>query len=169
MARQTGWEKWIRCPDARMIPAVLLLLTVMLAPPARAALSRLVWTDPLTGYAIGGFDPVSYFTSRRPRAGKTDFEFVWNGAAWLFANEGNMRAFARDPEVYAPQFGGYGVFVMAGGKLVRGNPMIWVKTGQRLYLFVSRLNRAHWLGRKKALLAKAAINWKRMIEDLPHQ
>ena len=151
------------------MPAVLLLLVVMLAPPAQAALSRLVWTDPLTGYAIGGFDPVSYFTSRRPRAGKTDYEYVWNGVAWLFANEGNMRAFARDPEVYAPQFGGYGVFVMAEGKLVRGNPMIWVKTGQRLYLFASRLNRAHWLGRKRALLARAAISWKRIVEDLPHQ
>ena len=29
------------------------------------------------------------------------------GAIWRFRNEGNRAAFAADPEVYMPRFGGY--------------------------------------------------------------
>jgi YHS domain-containing protein len=78
-----------------------------LAAPVSAATTERIVTDRLTGFAIGGFDPVAYFTDGKPVPGRAEFELSSAGVVWRFANEGNRAAFAANPDVYAPQFGGY--------------------------------------------------------------
>ena len=75
---------------------------------AHAQESRLgdIWSDPSTGFAIGGYDPVAYFVHRTPHRGKAGVELVIDGVAWKFLNEANKAVFARDPDVYAPRFAG---------------------------------------------------------------
>ena len=41
------------------------------------------------GVAIKGYDPVAYFTDRRPVKGSRDFEYVWMGAKWRFSTVGH--------------------------------------------------------------------------------
>lgn len=129
---------------------------------AEAATSRLVWSDRATGFAIGGFDPLTYFTTRRPLQGQTDFEFDWKGVTWRFVNKGNRLAFMQYPDIYAPQFGGYDANAMSEGKMVEGNPNIWMKQKQRIYLFSSRKNRAIWMIRRDNKIAIARDNWQSM-------
>src|SRR3569833_3466291 len=64
-------------------------------------------TDPLTGVAIDGYDPVSYFIATEPVEGKPDFEYDWGGVPWYFASAANRDVFFRNPSIYAPQFGGH--------------------------------------------------------------
>src|ERR1700759_5725412 len=59
---------------------------------ADAATTERLVADRYTGLAIGGFDPVAYFTDARPLAGAPAFEVSEAGAIWRFRNEGN-RAF----------------------------------------------------------------------------
>src|SRR6202048_3370241 len=91
--------------------AVAILLAV-------AAWDRPMAADPVvfnryTGLAIDGYDPVSYFVDVTPRLGRPDLELRSSGVSWRFVNEGNMAAFAADPDVYAPQFGGHDPLAIA--------------------------------------------------------
>ena len=74
------------------------------------------------GLAINGFDPVAYFTEATARQGRVDTEYRLSGATWRFRNEGNRAAFADNPEVYMPQFGGYDPVAIARGTSVAGTP-----------------------------------------------
>ncbi len=59
------------------------------------------------GIAIKGYDPVAYFIMGKPVKGDDTFTYEWNGARWLFAGQEHLELFSADPEMYAPQYGGY--------------------------------------------------------------
>jgi hypothetical protein len=106
--------------------------------------SPLVWAtegpivvNPNTGLAISSFDPVAYFTGRKPIFGQPDLELRVEGVVWRFRNEGDPAAFADHPEIYTPRFGGYNPVAIARGQSVPGHPLFWAVTGERLYLFYS--------------------------------
>jgi len=122
-------------------------------------LNGAIVTDPLTGVAIDGMDPVSYFTDPQPLQGSPDFEFDWGGVPWYFALAANRDAFARAPAVYAPQFGGHATMSLARGYLSDGNPRIFAVVEKRLYLFYSLTNRDAFLLDPAAAIARARAQW----------
>ena len=75
---------------------------------------------------IYGVDPVAYFTDGKPVVGRAEFEHRHAGAIWRFDNEGNRAAFAADPDVYMPRFGGYDPVGIARGVSTAGFPELWV-------------------------------------------
>src|SRR5580704_6494990 len=94
--------------DAGIIAFAACLLALAAIPPAsRAAATERIVVDWHTGLAIGGFDPVAFYTDGRSRLGSPDLELPYGGAIWRFSNIGNREAFAARPDVYMPQFGGY--------------------------------------------------------------
>ena len=98
-----------------------ILAWMVLASLAQAeSLVTTVVTDPLTGIAMDGYDPVSYFTDPDPQEGKPDFEYVWQGVPWYFESAANRDVFQRSPEVYAPQFGGHCPMSLSLGYLSDG-------------------------------------------------
>src|SRR5712671_7015376 len=94
-------------PAALVALVGLSLVGLNLAVPLRAATTEQVVANRHTGLAISGFDPVAYFTDGKAVPGKGDFEYAFAGVVWRFHNEGNRGAFADDPDIYMPQFGGY--------------------------------------------------------------
>jgi len=152
------------CPVRQVRIGLFAALICWTALPAAAG-SR-YWTDASTGFAIGGFDPVAYFVDGRARLGRAAHELIWSGVAWRFVNEGNMTAFARAPEVYAPRFGGHGAMGMARGNLNRGNPRVWAVRGDRLYLFFSARARAEWRAAAEVNIARAESRWLRHLAGL---
>ncbi len=123
-------------------------------------------TDPLTGVALEGYDPVSYFTQDEPLIGRPEYELVWNGVSWYFANEANREVFSRNPEIYAPQFGGYGSMSLARGYLADGNPNIYSLIGERLFLFYSNSNKDAFLLAPKFAYLQASKNWEFLSANL---
>ena len=59
------------------------------------------------GVAIKGYDTVAYFTMGKAVKGDKQYGYEWNGAKWLFSNRAHLALFAAEPEMYAPQYGGY--------------------------------------------------------------
>ena len=59
------------------------------------------------GVTIKGYDTVAYFTKGMPVKGKDAFSFEWKGATWLFSSKEHMELFVKNPEKYAPRYGGY--------------------------------------------------------------
>jgi YHS domain-containing protein len=144
------------------IAAVLLL-----AAAARAdGLVTTIVTDPLTGVAIDGFDPVSYFTDPQPQPGLPDYEFDWGGVPWYFESAANRDVFARNPEIYAPQYGGHCVMSLSRGYLSDGKPRLYVVDGLKLYFFYSSANRDAYLLSRSAAVAGAEKNWPKLRDAL---
>lgn len=125
-----------------------------------------IWSDPNTGIAMGGYDPISYFLGGKPAVGRPEYEMVWGGVAWWFQNEGNREAFAGAPEVYAPRFGGHGVVSMARDVFAPGKPEVWEIWEGQLYFFRSPVNREIWSRDKERITRKAMDVWKTHLENL---
>ena len=140
---------------------LLLALCIMIfASPALGVTTNRVWSSPETGFAIDGYDPVAYFTQAQPRKGVSDHEYVWSGVAWRFVNEGNMDAFRRNPDIYAPQLGGYALDGLLHHVLLPPNPLEWALYDKRLYLFNSSRAKKNFEKSRIENLRRARENWE---------
>ena len=159
---------WIRnLAKYGLIAAHLALIGSFLAMPYKTAVafervsvtSKRVLSDPATGLALGGYDPVAYFVDGAARQGKAEFELYTQGTVWRFVNEGNREAFRHSPGVYAPQFGGYGALSVSRGYPAEASPLVWTIFEGRLYLFASPVNRQAWLLAAQNLAEKGRKSW----------
>lgn len=139
---------------------ILIAFLCVTAPMAAFAQQQSIVTNVLTGVAIGGYDPVSYFTGPEPKLGSPEYVHEWAGVPWYFASPANRDVFARAPEIYAPLFGGHGAMAMARGYLSDGNPQIYQIAGDRLLFFFSTGNREAFALAGPVLLARAIDNWQ---------
>ena len=142
----------------------VIALAVALAPSASFAtpgLSEHYVSDPSSGIALYGYDPVAYFTEGRPVPGRRDIEAEWGGAAWRFSSEANRAAFLSSPQTYAPRFGGYDPSAVAVGVAAAGHPLLFVVSGERLYLFRTEADRRSFDGDRRA-----EANWPRIAAEL---
>lgn len=140
-----------------------------LAAPALAqATTEQVVIDRSTGLALGGHDAVAYFTDGKAMAGREEFELIARGAVWRFVNAGNRAAFLADPNVYAPQFGGYDPLDVARGAPVPGLPALWAVVNQRLFLFSRPVSREDFLADPDNALEAARKAWPKLRETLAH-
>lgn len=119
-----------------------------------------------SGLAIGGFDPVAYFTESLAIPGLPDFEAAESGAVWRFRNEGNRASFVSHPEVYGPRFGGYDPVDIGRGVTYAGNPRIWLIIDRRLYLFGREESRDAFAANPARFLKDADARWPAMEEGL---
>ncbi|NKB89235.1 MAG: hypothetical protein GKS06_13540 [Acidobacteria bacterium] len=96
---------------------------------------------------IGGHDPVAC-SDGKALLGTNEFTHEWNDATWRFVSAANRDAFAKNPERYAPQFGGACAFAGALGKTgthaPAGEPSVAAVANDKLYLFSNRAARALW-------------------------
>ena len=160
-------------PGIALIALVLLtgLLSAGTGDPAgsgaaRASTTERVVTNRYSGMAIEGYDPVAYFIDERPRVGLAEFEAVQAGVVWRFLNEGNRASFVAHPEVYGPQFGGYDPVDVARGITVAGNPLFWLVSGLRLYLFSREEHRDGFAANPEPFLKEATARWPALEEKL---
>jgi hypothetical protein len=147
-------------------PTALILGLTAIGSLLHAATTERVVVDRYTGLAIYGIDPVGYFTNHKPTAGRENFELRHAGAVWRFDNEGNRAAFAADPDVYMPQFGGYDPVGVSLGVARPGIPALWVVSEQRLYLFHTAGARATFLAHPTELIAGATARWSAVRSEL---
>ena len=75
--------------------------------------------------AIGGYDPVAYFTDGQPQKGSEAFWFAFDDAVYLFKNADHRATFAADPERYAPQYAGFCAGGVSKGYKVEPDPEAW--------------------------------------------
>jgi hypothetical protein len=144
------------------------LFIVLVAMPfvAAAAITERVVANWHNGLAIDGYDPVAFFTDGKPLTGSADFELRYDGVIWRFRNVGNRAAFADNPDIYMPQFGGYDPVGIAHGVAASGNPNVWLITGQRLFLFYDRGRLEKFAADHARLIAEAERRWPEVRSGL---
>jgi hypothetical protein len=154
-----------RQPEKPGFPALAAALALFLNLAAPVSADPLV-VNADTGLALSGFDPVAYFTDRKPLAGRADLELSHDGAVWRFRNVGNRAAFRDHPDAYTPRFGGYDPVGVARNRSVAGNPLFWAIVGERLYLFYSDADRAAFLAAPARTLETANRNWPEVTRTI---
>jgi len=153
---------------ARFFGAVVCAAVAAAVPAslADASTTERVVVDRHTGLAIDGFDPVAYFVDGEPKLGLPQYEYRFAGVIWRFRNEGNMAVFAENPEAYMPRYGGYDPVGVARGVAAPGHPLIWVVSGQRLFLFFSGEARARFAAEARQVISLAESKWPVVRDQL---
>lgn len=118
------------------------------------------------GVALGGYDVVSYFTSGRAVQGEQAFNHAWSGVAWYFASAANRDAFARAPETFAPQFGGFCAYGVSRGYAVDIDPEAFAVVDGKLYLNYSKRVQNTWNQDQPGYIEKARHNWPKVAQGL---
>lgn len=109
--------------------------------------------------AINGYDAVAYFKENKPVKGDAKITYTWKGAVWQFSSNANREAFQKNPEKYAPQYGGYCAFGLAGGYKASTQADAWSIIGGKLYLNYNTEVQKSWSEKKDELIKKADKNW----------
>ena len=111
------------------------------------------------GIALDGYDVVAYFTTGQPTKGASTHPHHWSGITWRFATAEHRDAFAREPDKYAPQFGGFCAYGVSRGYAVDIDPAAWSIVGGRLYLNYSKSVQRTWNQDRAGYIRKAEANW----------
>jgi YHS domain-containing protein len=151
----------------RLIGALALVAGLGVAVPVQAAgLVESIVTDPLTGVALEGYDPVSYFIGPEPVMGTPDFAYEWGGVPWYFASPANRDVFIRNPEIYVPQYGGHCLTSLSRGFLSDGKPRLYAIKDMKLYLFYSVANREAFFASGDSIVPTADTQWTKLRPGL---
>lgn len=143
------------------VAAAGLLLAILMAGPAAAGQSRIFVKN---GYAIRGYDPVAYFTDKRPIRGEAMYSYEWKGATWLFTSREHLAAFTANPEKYAPKYGGYCAYGVAQGAAVPTDPVAWDIVEGKLYMNLSLAIQKKWRARRDDYIREGDRNWPGVLE-----
>jgi YHS domain-containing protein len=89
---------------------------------------------------VGGYDPVSYFTSGNPVSGDDRISMSYDGVTYRFSSADNKQKFAVDPKRYLPQFGGWCSMTLAMGRATKPVYDNFLVYDGKLYLFERTLS-----------------------------
>jgi YHS domain-containing protein len=143
-----------------LIAGLLVVMGLITAPQAWA--KTYFSTNPKL--ALKGYDPVAYFTLGNPRMGSNEFEHDWKGSKWQFVSAENRKLFKRNPEKYAPRYGGYCAWAAAQGYTAEGDPEVWRIVDGKLYLNFNRAVQEKWFKDIPGFIKKADKNWPGILE-----
>jgi len=140
---------------------VLTHLARIVALSAGLLLSGIAAAQNAPQVALKGYDPVAYFTDKRPVKGADERSFDFDGSRYLFSSDKNQATFAGDPDRYAPQFSALCTTGLAFGKKVEADPNQWAIVDGKLYLF-STARAAAKAKTDSAIVSAARANWSRL-------
>jgi YHS domain-containing protein len=115
------------------------------------------------GVAVEGFDPVSYFTDRKPIKGDAKIEATYNGALYHFVSQEHREIFEQDPAKYVPAYGGFCGYAASIGKVRPVDPNLWSIIDGRLVLQHSKGAVELWEKDISGNKAKADSYWPRLV------
>jgi len=69
------------------------------------------------GIILKGFDVVAYFKEGKPVKGNSTITSSYGGATYLFASTANKAEFDKNPDKYAPKYGGFCAYGVTLGVL----------------------------------------------------
>jgi YHS domain-containing protein len=127
-----------------------------------------------TGFAVSGFDVVSYFDldqsrlgtpQAAPAPGKADITAEYNGSTFAFASTENRARFLADPVAFAPQYDGHCAYGVAKGGKVPGNPTLWRIVDDKLYLNITQDVVGLWEKDIPGHLTSSQSKWTKIESD----
>jgi YHS domain-containing protein len=147
--------------------ALKFFITLAIIVSTLLAFSQAYAVSPINdspGVTLKGYDTVAYFTEGKPVKGSQQYEYVWMGAKWRFSSATNRGLFAKNPEKYAPQYGGYCAYAVAQGVTADIDPTAWNIVDGKLYLNLSHSVARLWMRDIPGYIAKGDKNWPSLVD-----
>lgn len=145
-----------------LIGLAIMASTLLYFSPAYAVSP--INTTWLGGVAVKGYDPVAYFVEGKPVKGSGKYAHKWMGAKWHFSSAENRDSFAKNPEKYAPQYGGYCAYAVSQGATADIDPHVWKIVNGKLYLNLSPSVGRIWRRDIPGYIALADKNWPAVLD-----
>jgi len=111
------------------------------------------------GKAIRGYDVVAFFKNHQPILGNDSINYQWKDANWNFASNENKELFIKNPEKYAPQYGGYCAYGTAGNHKAPTQIDTWTIVENKLYFNYNKKVKSFWNKNQDSLIEKANLYW----------
>lgn len=142
---------------------------VLLFLPLTAFAKEPVSTGYFGNTAIGGHDVTAYHQLKQGDQaveGNKEYVVEWKGAKWRFLREADSKAFAANPERYAPAYNGHCANALSLGEgLIKTDGTHWAIFDDQLYLFYAGRGTKRWLnGDYTVYKAEADRAWKAILE-----
>lgn len=94
--------------------------------------------------------------------GDAHYEQSFEGAIFRFASPGHKDLFAKNPESYVPQYGGFCASGLASGKLAPVDPEAFEMVDGKLYLNYNRDVQTQWHADRANAIEKGNAEWPRV-------
>ena len=114
------------------------------------------------GVAVKGYDVVAYFDQKQPMKGDPKYSYEYNGAKYNFVSSGHLALFAKSPEAYLPQYGGYCAVGTSMGHKADIDPESWAVIDNKLYLNSSKGAQKLFDKDPQSAIKKADQNWTKL-------
>lgn len=146
----------------RIIPFLLILFSISVNAQKNK-------TNTKNGFALNGYDAISYFKSN-PLPGEKKYQATYKNATYIFSSVEHRNIFNDNPKKYVPQYGGYCAYAVAKkGTQVSINPKSYEIRNGKLYLFYNAWGTNTlklWQQENiDELIKKGDENWKRINND----
>ena len=118
--------------------------------------------------AIGGYDPVAYFTQGKALKGRKEISASHRSVTYYFTSDDDRKLFSASSGKYAPAYGGWCATAMAKGEKVEIDPTNFKVTNGRLFLFFKAFYAnaiKDWNKDEPNLTVKADANWKKIAGE----
>lgn len=145
--------------------AIGVAFALLFAPASASAKSIApIYTSMFSNTAVGGYDPVAYFTEGGPVKGSPKYKTDYKGARFLFSSQENLDKFKAQPTKYEPQYGGYCAWAVAHNKTAKGNPRNWAIVDDKLYLNLNDRIEESWNNNQAEFIKAADKNWPNLVK-----
>lgn len=150
----------------RVKASVCILILIFSASASSVMAADNVYTGFFGNTALGGYDAVNYFEAGTAQKGSKKYQADYAGAQWLFLSEEHLQLFEKQPEKYAPQYGGFCAWAVSAKKSrAPGDPEYWKIVDDKLYLNYDKKVQSDWLQDINGHIRQADINWPQMLEQ----
>lgn len=148
----------------KKISMVLLACAAMLSWASQAYGANDVRTANVSDHklALKGYDAVAYFDQGRPISGNSRFSYVHDGIEYRFSSETNKQKFAKSPDRFMPQYGGFCSFGTSVGLKLEVDPEAFEIVDDKLYLNNSLNIHEMWLENPKGRIKAANQHWRKI-------
>ncbi len=143
-----------------------LALTLGLALTAAATTAQAGEFFETNGLAIGGYDPVTYFTEHKAVPGLAAYTTQYHGSTFRFATAADRDTFIQSPAKYVPQYHGFCAFGVAEGAKAPADPAAFAVYDGKLYFNYSPKVASKFTTDLPGYVGRADHNWP-VVQDLP--
>lgn len=148
----------------RWCSGVVMLVVVSLGTaPAFASSQDGIFIE--NGVALGGYDPVAYFTLEDAVLGSSQYTVESHGTVWHFVNQAHADLFAEMPDKYIPRYGGFCALGVSKGQQMKPDVTAWEIHDDQLYLYFNPRVAEIWADDRETNAQTADTQWEIMTTE----
>jgi YHS domain-containing protein len=115
------------------------------------------------GVILKGYDPVAYFTQKKPVKGNPKYQAKYQGAIYYFSSAADLATFKKNPSKYAPQYGAFCANGVKNKQLNDSDPNVFFIVKGKLYVCASPAAEKEFRANEDEDIVAANRAWQELI------